>query len=83
MVSTKFSISLNKKYFSKNNPNLCITFRNFPKVPFLSPWCFRNYRHAATESTIATYTESPIAAYTESNYSNLHYSNLYYSTIAL
>ena len=43
-------ISPNKKYFSKNNVSLCITFRNFPKVPFLLN------SHAATESTAATYT---------------------------
>ena len=38
-------ISLNKKYFLKNNVSLCIAFRNFPKVPFLLK------SHTATEST--------------------------------
>ena len=39
------------KSISKNNVSFCITFRNFPKVPFLLN------SHAATESTAATYTE--------------------------
>ena len=51
--STK-CISENKKHFSEKNVCLCITFRNFPKVPFLLN------SHAATESTTATYTERTI-----------------------
>ena len=41
-------------YFSKNNVSLCITFGNFPKVPFLLN------SHAATESSAATYTERTV-----------------------
>ena len=53
MVSTRISkmCFLKQKVFLKNNATFCITFRNFPKVPFLLN------SHAATESTAATYTE--------------------------
>ena len=43
--------SLIQKVFLKKTMPVCVTFRNFPKVPF-----FLN-SHAATESTAATYTE--------------------------
>ena len=47
-------ISSNKKYFSKSNVSLGISFRSFPKVLFLVN------SHAATESTAVTYPEGTI-----------------------
>ena len=61
LLSVLFGLSLKK--LKKNTPqkipysgqhSLCITFRNFSKVP-----CLLN-SHAATESTAATYTERTI-----------------------
>ena len=61
LLSALFGLSLKKlkkttpkKISYSGQHSLCITFRNFPKVPYLLN------SHAATESTAANYTERTI-----------------------